>query len=60
MRGEDRVVTVVDNGSGFDDESVTAGQGLRNMRARTASIGGGFRLRTYPGGGTALEVVLRA
>src|SRR5207247_1949557 len=32
----------------------------RNMRARSASIGGGFRLRSGPGRGTALEVVLRA
>jgi signal transduction histidine kinase len=60
MRGDERVVTVVDDGSGFDDESISTGQGLRNMRARSASIGGGFKLRTQPGGGTALEVVLRA
>ena len=60
LRGDERVVTVVDDGSGFDDETVSAGQGLRNMRARSESIGGGFRLRTAPGGGTALEVVLRA
>jgi signal transduction histidine kinase len=60
MRGDERVVTVVDDGSGFDDDSVSAGQGLRNMRARSASIGGGFRLRSQPGRGTALEVVLRA
>jgi signal transduction histidine kinase len=60
LRGDERVVTVVDDGSGFDDEAVASGQGLRNMRARSASIGGGFKLRTQPGGGTALEVVLRA
>jgi signal transduction histidine kinase len=30
------------------------------MRARAASIGGGFRLVSAPGRGTALEVVLRA
>src|SRR5918911_513846 len=60
MRGDERVVSIVDDGAGFDDEAVAAGQGLRNMRARTASIGGGFRLRTRPGRGTALEVVLRA
>ena len=59
-RGAERVVTVVDDGSGFDGEAVTPGQGLQNMRERSASIGGGFRLRTEPGGGTALEVVLRA
>jgi signal transduction histidine kinase len=60
IRGDERVVTVVDDGSGFAHEAVSAGQGLRNMRARSASIGGGFQLRTQPGGGTALEVVLRA
>jgi signal transduction histidine kinase len=60
LRGYERVVTVVDDGSGFDDDAATPGHGLKNMRARSASIGGGFRLRTQPGGGTALEVVLRA
>jgi len=60
LRGDERVVTVVDDGAGFDDVTATAGQGLRNMKARSASIGGGFRLRSRPGRGTALEVVLRA
>src|SRR3954469_17308789 len=59
LRGEERVVTVVDNGAGFDNERVSAGQGLRNMKARSASIGGGFSLRSEPGRGTALEVILR-
>ena len=36
------------------------GQGLRNMRERAASIGGALSLRSAPGAGTALEVVLRA
>ena len=60
LRGDERVVSVVDDGSGFDDDAVSAGQGLRNMKARSASIGGGFRLRSELGRGTALEVVLRA
>jgi signal transduction histidine kinase len=60
LRGDERVVSVIDDGSGFDDETVSAGQGLRNMKARSASIGGGFRVRSEPGQGTALEVVLRA
>ena len=60
LRGEERVVSIVDDGTGFDEETVASGQGLRNMKARTASIGGGFRLRSEPGRGTALEVVLRA
>ena len=60
QRAGERVVTVRDDGAGFDEESVSPGQGLKNMRARSASIGGGFRLRSRPGEGTALEVVLRA
>ena len=59
-RAGERLVTVVDDGSGFDEHEIAAGQGLKNMRARAASIGGGFRLTSAPGRGTALEVVLRA
>ena len=40
--------------------AAAAGQGLKNMRARAESIDGGFSLRSTPGRGTALEVVLRA
>jgi signal transduction histidine kinase len=50
----------VDDGEGFDEDEIAPGQGLKNMRARAASIGGGFRLRSAPGRGTALEVILRA
>ena len=55
-----RFVSIMDDGAGFHGESDGAGQGLRNIRERAASIEGGFRLRTRPGLGTALEVTLRA
>jgi signal transduction histidine kinase len=55
-----RYVSVVDDGNGFDGETRPAGQGLKNIRARAESIEGGVTLRTRPGGGTALEVLLRA
>jgi signal transduction histidine kinase len=55
----ERFVTIDDDGDGFDGEGSPAGQGLRNMRARAESIQGGFSLRSAPGRGTALEVVLR-
>jgi signal transduction histidine kinase len=55
----ERFVTIRDDGDGFDGEEAPAGQGLKNMRARAASIEGGFSLRSSPGRGTALEVVLR-
>jgi signal transduction histidine kinase len=60
QRDRERFVSVVDDGSGFDEADIAAGQGLKNMRARAASIGGEFRLVSVPGRGTAVEVVLRA
>ncbi|MBV8396724.1 MAG: hypothetical protein JO064_10770 [Actinobacteria bacterium] len=62
LRGTERVVTVRDDGEGFDvaTNGHGAGQGLKNMRARAASIGGMFSLASAPGRGTALEVVLRS
>jgi signal transduction histidine kinase len=50
---------VRDDGEGFDGQANGAGQGLRNIRARTENIEGGFTLTSRPGFGTALEVVLR-
>jgi signal transduction histidine kinase len=60
FRNGERVVRIVDDGRGFDEGSDQSGQGLHNIRARASAIGGGFRLATTPGGGTALEVVLRS
>ena len=54
-----RLVTIVDDGDGFEGDESSAGQGLRNIRARIDSIGARLRLRTSPGAGTALEVTLR-
>jgi signal transduction histidine kinase len=55
-----RIVSVRDDGVGFDGGEAAAGQGLKNMRLRAKTIDGGFELRSRPGRGTALEVVLRA
>jgi signal transduction histidine kinase len=59
-RNGERIVRIVDDGRGFVEDSAQPGQGLRNIRARAAAIGGGLRLATSPGGGTSLEVVLRS
>ncbi|MGL6278640.1 MAG: sensor histidine kinase [Gaiella sp.] len=61
FRGGRRVVTVRDDGVGFDDGTAGgAGQGLKSMRRRAAAIDGGFSLRSSPDAGTAIEIVLRA
>ena len=56
----ERFVAIEDDGEGFPPGVGTAGNGLRNMRDRASSIEGGFSVRSAPGLGTALEVVLRA
>ena len=60
MREGERFVSVRDDGEGFDGQATAAGQGLKNIRARTKTIEGGFTLTSRPGFGTALEVILRA
>ena len=59
QQGDRRIVRVSDDGSGFGSEEGGAGQGLKNMRSRAASIQGVFSLRSSPGRGTSIEVVLR-
>ncbi len=59
LREGERFVSVRDDGEGFDGHLTAAGQGLKNIRARTDNIDGGFTLTSRPGFGTALEVVLR-
>ena len=54
-----RVVTIIDDGEGFDLADAEGGLGLQTIRARIASIGAALSLQTSPGAGTALEVTLR-
>jgi signal transduction histidine kinase len=58
-RGGRRVVMVADDGVGFEHEAVASGQGLENMKLRAEAIEGRLDLRSAPGRGTAIEVVLR-
>jgi len=55
----ERFVAIEDDGAGLPPGVPPGGQGLRNMRDRASSIEGGFSVRSTPGLGTALEVVLR-
>ena len=59
QRNGRRIITVADDGVGFDETSVLAGQGMTNMRSRAEAIDGALTLRSSPGRGTAIEVVLR-
>jgi signal transduction histidine kinase len=54
-----RLVSVRDDGEGFDEEGVARGEGLKNMRQRATGIGAAFTLRSAQGVGTTLEIALR-
>jgi signal transduction histidine kinase len=53
-------LVVTDDGGGFDPAAVTAGYGLRGMRARVAEAGGAVCVRSAPREGTALTVTVPA
>jgi signal transduction histidine kinase len=59
-RDGQRFVTVTDDGLGFEEQTGGAGQGLRNIRQRAASIAGAASVRSHPGRGTTVEIALRA
>jgi two-component system, NarL family, sensor histidine kinase UhpB len=50
------VMSIKDNGQGFDEQTIKAGNGLRNLRERAKEINGTLELRSAIGKGT--EVVL--
>jgi len=60
--GDRLVLTVEDNGIGFDPSSRTAGAGLVGLRERADLVGGQLRIDSEPGAGTSvtLEVPLES
>ncbi|MHB8589438.1 MAG: GAF domain-containing sensor histidine kinase [Candidatus Dormibacteraceae bacterium] len=54
--GTRAVLTIADDGSGFDARRDSRGNGLRNMRERTSSLGGKMRITSKKGVGTSLQI----
>lgn len=52
------MLTVEDNGRGFDTESRAMGDGLSGLRERVRPLGGRLILETSPGAGTSVTVAL--
>ena len=46
---------VVDDGSGFEGDRVSAGVGMTNMHDRVGAVGGSFRVSSAPRGGTTVS-----
>lgn len=56
--GGEVVVTVSDDGNGFDPASAAEGSGLRGMRERVEALGGSLEIRTGLDEGTAICAAL--
>jgi signal transduction histidine kinase len=52
------VLTVRDDGAGFDLDGTRAGFGLDGVQARAAEVGGAVEVRSEPGTGTTLRLVV--
>ena len=45
-----------DNGVGFDESTVRAGNGLKNLRRRAADLGALLQIEGRPGRGTSITL----
>ncbi|MEM9195634.1 MAG: sensor histidine kinase [Myxococcota bacterium] len=52
------MVTIQDDGNGFDPEAPGRGHGLRSMQERVELLGGGLLIDSRPGHGTTIRTVL--
>jgi len=60
LRNEDMlIVSVEDNGIGFDNNKKKAGLGLYNIRTRVNSLDGRFTLDSTPGKGTSVFIEIK-
>lgn len=50
------VLTIEDNGRGFDTSKNASGIGLQNMRVRTESLNGTIEVSSQPGSGTSIMI----
>jgi signal transduction histidine kinase len=58
VQGQRLLISINDNGQGFDPQHNTTGFGLQGMRERTLALGGDFQLKTGPGQGCEIRVTL--
>jgi len=60
LRNEDvLIVSVEDNGAGFDNNKMKTGLGLHNTQTRVSSLDGRFSLDSTPGKGTSVFIEIR-
>lgn len=58
-QGAELVITIRDDGNGFDTSAGSNGNGLRSMAQRTAEMNAGFSIRSDTGKGTCITIRLK-
>lgn len=53
------ILTLSDDGKGFETSQVSRGQGLINMKTRAARLGGTIQIDTASGKGTTIQLILK-
>ena len=53
------IVSIIDNGKGFDKETVSLGNGLSNMEKRMSEVDGTTKIVTTPGKGTSIQIICK-
>ncbi|HEY0832257.1 MAG TPA: GAF domain-containing protein [Candidatus Dormibacteraeota bacterium] len=56
--GRSGLLSIEDDGSGFNSRQDSGGTGLRNMRERASALGGQMRITSKNGRGTSLRITL--
>ena len=61
MAEDNRIrITITDNGTGFDPDTVKKGNGLTNMKARATTLSGNLILNSIKGRGTSVQFLFSA
>ncbi|MEM1094786.1 MAG: two-component regulator propeller domain-containing protein [Bacteroidota bacterium] len=55
-RGSSAILTISDDGCGFDPQSASSGSGLRSLQARADAIGGALQIDSTTGIGTTVQL----
>lgn len=56
---DDILISIVDNGKGFDMNTVSLGNGLSNMEKRMSEIDGKTKIDSTPGKGTSIQIICK-
>jgi signal transduction histidine kinase len=58
LAGPQLTLSIEDDGRGFDPEGAHAGHGLNSLRQRAAALSAQLEIRSTPGRGTRVSVVV--